>query len=175
MESLDRATTLSGDFYLENLMIKHGKSNTKIYKVWSSLKNRCKSKTCKSYKNYGGRGIKVCNRWEKFENFYADMGDNPGNLTIERINNDKGYSPGNCKWATREEQSNNKRDVKLLSFNGELKSLCQWAKKIKMPWTTLYFRVNKWKWPLEKALTIPIKTKFRHHAPNLNSIPVIIP
>lgn len=89
----------------------HGMTRTREYKTWINMRERCNDVTCKDYKNYGGRGIQVCEDWEKFENFYADMGKKPKGLSIDRINNDGNYEPGNCKWSTRIEQNNNKRNT----------------------------------------------------------------
>jgi len=90
----------------------HGKSLTRPpeYEAWRSMVKRCVNPNYKQWKDYGGRGITVCNRWiNSFENFYEDMGDRPDNLSLERINNDEGYFPENCKWATRKEQRANQR------------------------------------------------------------------
>jgi len=97
----------------------HHKSDTKIYKLWQSMKGRCLIPGSNKYEYYGGRGITVCKRWLKFKNFYKDMGDRPEGLTLDRINNNKGYSPSNCKWATKKEQMRNKRDNHLLTFKGK--------------------------------------------------------
>jgi hypothetical protein len=80
-----------------------------VYSVWLNMRNRCNNPNEVAYKNYGGRGIKVCDRWSDFANFLADMGERPEGHSIERINNDGNYEPSNCKWATRSEQSMNKR------------------------------------------------------------------
>lgn len=91
-------------------MTKHGMSKTSIYRCWQQVIQRCENPKSPDYKNYGGRGITVCERWHTFENFYEDMGDKPKGLTLERINNDGNYEPGNCEWATWKKQQNNRRN-----------------------------------------------------------------
>lgn len=86
----------------------HGKHATALYKVWSSMKARCDNPNAPFYKRYGGRGIKVCERWSKFENFIEDMGERPEGMTIDRINNDGNYEPSNCRWVTHKENCNNR-------------------------------------------------------------------
>lgn len=93
--------------------VTHGMANTSTYHRWVNMLGRCRNPKNTSYKYYGGRGIRVCERWQKFENFYEDMGEAPNNLTIERINNDGNYEPTNCKWGTYAEQSRNNRNAKL--------------------------------------------------------------
>ncbi len=89
----------------------NGKSSP-TYQSWYNMKRRCQDSNHKYYKYYGGRGIKVCERWRDFVNFLSDMGEKPEGLTLDRINNDGNYEPGNCRWATRKEQNQNQRDYK---------------------------------------------------------------
>ena len=88
---------------------KHGGYKTTTHNSWSSARNRCNNLSNKDYKHYGARGIKMCTRWNKFENFLADMGQRPIGLTLDRINNDGDYDPTNCRWATRSQQNSNQR------------------------------------------------------------------
>lgn len=123
----------------------HGKSKTPEYRVWRNMMNRCYDKSNEAYHNYGGRGIEVADRWHDFENFLADMGARPSAaLTLDRVRNDLGYSKDNCRWATRSEQSNNTRRTVLITFEGETKSIAQWAETKNLNYTTLNRRLKVW-------------------------------
>ena len=128
----------------------HGMIKTKEYKVWDSIKQRCLNKNHKAYKNYGGRGIKVCKSWLKFENFFKDMGKRPKGLTIDRIDNNGNYEPKNCRWATMKEQSNNTRNNIFISINGVQTSFNELAGIFGIKYTTLRYRLSVG-WSLEKA------------------------
>lgn len=112
----------------------HGLSHTLTYASWGSIRKRCTNPKHPAYQHYGGRGITVCERWNKFENFLEDMGHRPGHAwSLDRIDNDKGYEKSNCRWATAEEQANNRRSTKLVIINGESRSVSQWATQNGIP------------------------------------------
>lgn len=136
-------------------MKKHGKTFTTEYVSWNSMKDRCYNENHMAYKNYGGRGIFVCDRWiNSFENFLNDMGKKPnGNYSIHRINNDNGYCPKNCKWATHKEQQGNTKKSHMITFNGKTQCLSAWAEDLGISRSTLDMRINKNKWTIERALT----------------------
>ncbi|EKQ70400.1 hypothetical protein OsccyDRAFT_0687 [Leptolyngbyaceae cyanobacterium JSC-12] len=141
--------------------ISHGQTRGKksrMYKCWLDMKARCTNPNNKFYKDYGGRGIKVCERWlNSFENFKEDMGEMPDNLTIERIDFNKDYEPGNCKWATYTEQARNTSRNRLITYKGETKCLAEWAETLGMTYQTLNTRINKHKWDIERAFTQPAR------------------
>lgn len=132
----------------------HGMSKTPEYRSWLAMRSRCYKKASLQFEWYGGRGIKVCERWKNsFENFMADMGERPSpKHTIDRIDNDGDYSPDNCKWSTPVEQCNNRRSSRFLTVNGKTLPLVKWARLAGVHPSTILERM-KAGWPMEKALT----------------------
>ena len=129
-------------------------SNSRPYSIWSSLKTRCKNKKANRFNIYGGKGITYDPKWESFEMFWSDMKDGyQDNLTIDRIDNNKGYYKENCRWATPREQSNNKTNNRLLTFNNKTLTVAQWARKLNINYSTLSMRLNVYKWSIKKSLT----------------------
>lgn len=140
----------------------HGMSKTNVYRAWFSMKARCDSPKLKSYPDYGGRGIKYDSRWNRFDFFWKDMGDSyKEGLTLERIDNNGHYCKENCKWIPRREQLLNTRRNVLVTFKGETKPSCLWAKDIGIHQESMRKRLKKW--PLERALTEPCNTKYKNN------------
>lgn len=177
----------------------HGRTNTREYRAWTDMKTRCNNPRATRYADYGGRGIKVCDRWSaSFTAFLEDMGPCPEGLTLDRWPDTNGhYEPGNCRWATRQQQANNKRSNVLVDVGGVTKTLCEWcrerganyavvfsrhqqgiqgedlfkttvqviqhngttdtisgwARRIGVKPSTLSMRINRYNWPLSKALS----------------------
>lgn len=150
---------------LRDRTFRHGMSTRSIYSLWSMMKGRCYDLGLPKYASYGGRGIRVCERWHTFENFYADMGEKPDGMSLHRIDNDGNYSCGkcaeckangwtsNCKWATRAEQGAAMRNNRIIEFNGKTQNLAQWAKDLNIHPETLRSRVVKYGWSVSRALT----------------------
>jgi len=128
------------------------------YRIWKGMKERCYSPSRREYSNYGGRGIRVCERWRKsFMAFYADMGPRPSFAhSIDRIDGNGDYEPGNCRWATRAEQNRNRKDNRFLEFNGERLCLADWAKRFGMRKGTLHDRLARGM-SVREALTTPVR------------------
>jgi hypothetical protein len=119
---------------------------------------RCTNSNYTYYKDYGGRGIKVCDRWlNSFEDFLADMREAPKGLSLDRIDNNGDYTPENCRWATIKEQCNNTRCNHLLTYNGKTQSISQWANELGTKWITLYKRINTYGWSVDRALSTPVQ------------------
>lgn len=125
----------------------------RTYKVWAGMKARCQCKNNPNYKNYGARGIKVCAAWQTYGGFIADMGYAPYKLTIDRLNNDGNYEPGNCKWATMQEQANNRRNNKTIVVDGVSKTLSELATENGIKPHTLAKRIRKG-WAVDLALSL---------------------
>lgn len=138
---------------------KHGLTKTHLYQTWSNAKSRCYDVHSIPFKDYGGRGIMVCEEWlHDFQAFYdwAMASGYEEGLTLDRIDNNKGYSPDNCRWVTIKEQSNNRRSNTHLVFRGERKTVSQWADDTGISKETLYKRLS-FGWDVEKALTTPTR------------------
>lgn len=132
----------------------HRMTGTRIHGIWLGMKHRCENPKNSSYKNYGGRGIKVCAEWQTFINFYNWSITNgyAEDLTIDRINNDGNYEPSNCRWIDRKSQSNNTRKNHYLTYKGQTKSMSEWADIIGINYSTLRARINNYNWTVERAL-----------------------
>jgi hypothetical protein len=118
----------------------HGMYGTPEYRAWQSMRNRCGDT---SDMNYGGRGITVCDRWHEFDTFYADMGNRPEGMTLDRIDVNGNYEPSNCRWADREVQANNTRANVVIEYDGQAKTVAQWAKHYSIPAWKLYQRLSR--------------------------------
>lgn len=139
----------------------HGQSKTgDTYGIWLGIMARCYNKNRKAYKDYGGRGIKVCDRWHDFSNFYSDMGDRPSGYTLDRIRNNEDYGPTNCRWTSYDEQANNRRNTISLTVCGVTRTLSRWAKIMNVKYTTLWYRVSHG-WEPEKALFWPTNPQLK--------------
>jgi hypothetical protein len=155
-------TTSCGCYHEERRKItniKHGATlngfKTREYVAWCSMKSRCNSKGNKFFKHYGGRGIMVCRRWNKFENFLEDMGQAPTpKHTIDRKDNDGNYCKRNCRWSTHAEQQQNRQDTHWVTHNGKTKNLMQWSKELGFNYNTLKLRISKW--GVKKAFETPL-------------------
>lgn len=128
---------------------KHGMCGSSIYKKWIRMLGRCRNKNNFKYKDYGGRGVNVCEDWHKFENFYRDMGECPVGLSIDRIDNNGDYCKENCRWASMKEQNRNKRKTIFITYNGETKCLGEWAEIKGIKYITLFKRIKR-NWTTEK-------------------------
>lgn len=141
-------------------LITPGMYGTKIYERWHSMKRRCIDRNAIGFKNYGGRGITVCDEWLRFEPFY-DWAMNNGytnDLSIDRIDNNQGYCPENCRFSTVKEQNNNRRNNVWITFRGETRDIQQWAEVTGIRYRSLYDRLKQG-WTIEKALTTPTRHK----------------
>jgi len=133
--------------------------NSRLYRCWAGMKSRCSNKKSYCYFNYGGRGISVCNEWVSFDSFrlWALANGYKDNLTLDRVDNDNGYSPENCRWIPKGEQSRNRRNVKFYTFNGVTETLGGFSRVLGVKRSTLEMRIFSYGWSPTKALSTPIK------------------
>ncbi len=133
----------------------HGMSSSVEYNSWCGMKRRCYNKKDKKFERYGSRGIKVSKKWKNsFSHFYKDMGPRPSSKhSLDRIDNNKGYSKDNCRWATQIEQQNNKQKNIRVTFMGMTKTLKEWSYHTGISYMAIYLRFTRLKWNIEKTLT----------------------
>jgi hypothetical protein len=140
-------TRSCGCLNLEKILARnttHGLTHSPEYRVWAAMLNRCKNSTNREFHRYGGRGIAVCDRWRSFAAFIGDMGRKPSDEnTLDRIDNDGHYEPGNCRWATRTEQSRNTSQNHPFEIGGELKCFVDWCAQYGIPRQTVKSRLNR--------------------------------
>lgn len=133
------------------------------YSVWQSMLNRCENKNDPIYYYYGGRNIKVCDRWHDFANFLADMGERPSlSMSIDRIDNNKGYCKSNCRWATDRTQCNNTSRNIHYPYNGEMKTVGELAYMANLPYRVVYSRLVRLKWSVEDTINTPVSESNRY-------------
>lgn len=136
----------------------HGRTNTREFSIWHGMKNRCNNPNADDYRNYGGRGIKICTRWEaSFENFFYDMGEAPEGMSIDRVDVDGPYSPENCRWATNTQQANNKRTNRSITVDGTTKNVREWERHLGYKHPVIQQRLHRG-WEEVAAVTSPLRT-----------------
>lgn len=135
---------------------RHGHTDSPTYRTWDHMIQRCTNPKNDEYPNYGARGIGISERWFNFENFLADMGPRPQGMTIDRVDNNKGYGPSNCRWASPRQQSNNKRTNRLITFEGQTGTYSQWCRWRGWPRHTVGNRIYAG-WDPIRAITTPVQ------------------
>lgn len=133
-------------------------SHTPTWSSWINMKRRCLYQSYSGYPNYGGRGIKICDRWLSFKNFYADMGERPEGTSLDRIDVNGDYCPENCRWATSVQQARNTTRVKVITYAGKTLCLSAWAEELGISRKTLLHRLN-YGWSVEKAFKEPVRRR----------------
>lgn len=144
--------------------LKHGKSKTRLYKIWIDIKRRCDDEWRESYKYYGGRGITYCNEWRDFDAFekWSISHGYANDLSIDRIDVNGNYEPKNCRWVTNTIQANNTRRNHYLTYSGKNQSMAEWAREYNLPYEVLRDRINRLNWDIEKALTTPVGFEYKN-------------
>ncbi len=134
---------------------KHGKTGSRLYEVWHHMKSRCYYTKNKNYNAYGGRGIAVCDEWKNdFMSFYNWAMENgyDDTLTIDRIDNNKGYEPSNCRWVDMKQQSRNRRNTRTITYKGETKPISEWCELLNLNYYTVISRLDRLGWSVERTL-----------------------
>lgn len=136
----------------------HHMTGSPEYRSWLAMRQRCAFPSHVHFKDYGGRGITWCHRWDRFEAFYEDMGPRPSlRHSLDRIDNSLGYSKDNCRWATRVQQMNNTRSSRVVAYKGRSQTVMEWSREAGLPYGTLYARIHRFGWTPTRALESPIR------------------
>lgn len=155
----------------DHVNIVHGMSHTRLHGIWSKMLNRCYCENCSEYKWYGERGISVCKEWKGTEGFinfmnWSILNGYKDDLSIDRIDNSKGYSPENCRWADKITQANNTRSNVYLSYNGETHTIAEWSRILGIKYPTLSQRITKLHWSIDEAFGIKERERKPHESKN---------
>ena len=135
---------------------KHSYVGTRTYTSWYNMKSRCNNPNYKNSIYWKGKGVTYPERWESFVNFLEDMGERPEETSLDRIDNSKGYSKNNCRWATRKQQMNNMRSNRVIEYNGESMNLNQWADRLGVKREVIRDRIDRYGWSIERAMNEPV-------------------
>lgn len=167
LEKLRNGTSKSCGCYQREMNTTHGMTATSVrresreYWVWNSMVRRCTNAKDAGYKNYGGRGITVCDKWLTYVGFIEDMGFRPSDAhSIDRLDNNKGYCKENCAWVIRTNQARNKRNNRIIEINGVKKTLAEWSEISGVSYTAIIHRINSG-WPIEEAVMKPARKMTR--------------
>lgn len=157
-QDLARGKVKSCGCYNAEKIVKHGMARTHVYRAWIAMIQRCENPNTKNYERYGGRGITVSDEWHDFQTFFRDMGNRPAGYSIDRIDNNAGYSKENCRWSTTAQQNNNRRVNRKATINGRTQTIAEWAKEYGVTWQVMKGRVERG-WSEEDAATTPVGSK----------------
>lgn len=145
---------------------KHGMTGTRIHNIWRGMRSRCYNPNVWSYQHYGGKGISMCDEWNKsFMSFYkwAMLNGYKDNLTIDRIDVHKNYEPSNCRWLNIKAQENNRSNNRRITFKDETRTEAEWAEKLGINKATLNSRLVRYQWTVERAFTTPVRKQVDGH------------
>lgn len=136
----------------------------RVFWVWADMRSRCANPRHKAFKNYGARGVTVCQEWHDFKTFCSDMGPRPQGASLDRIDNNAGYSKGNCRWADRKTQNSNRRNCIFIDVDGEAITLREYCRRANIPYRPIVKRIQDLGWPLEVAISAPIGSRLSRYA-----------
>lgn len=167
--ALSQGHTVSCGCYCREKHTTHGGFGSRLYEIWGSMHHRCSRETHYAYKDYGGRGIVVCDEWKDFakfrewaiENGYDETAPK-WECTLDRKDVDGNYEPSNCRWVDMKAQGRNKRNNRLLEYNGEQHTLSEWSEILGIGYQTLYARITRYGWNGQDVLSRPIEMKYSH-------------